>query len=89
MEAHDQSCSIASGPELRGTRLRDSKQVRRLKISQGVFCEIFNLTEVFEDWFRPDHKPRRGLSEDGGVRALPDTGLTAAAGQRGLAAGLA
>lgn len=42
MEAHDQSCSIASGPELRGTRLRDSKQVRRLKISQG--CSVRSST---------------------------------------------
>ncbi len=66
-------------PEHRGTRRRDSKQVRRLKIPQGCF----------EDWFWQGRQPRRRLRDDGGVLALSDLGVTAAAGQRGLAAGLA
>ena len=47
------------------------------------------LREGAEDGSGQGHHHGRGLDDDGGVLALPDTGLIAAAGQRGRAAGLA
>ena len=47
------------------------------------------LREVAEDGSGQGHHHGRGLNDDGGVLALPDTGLIAAAGQRSRAAGLA
>ena len=47
------------------------------------------LREGAEDGSRQGHHHGRGLNDDGGVLALPDTGLIAAAGQRSRAAGLA
>ena len=47
------------------------------------------LREGAEDGARQGHHHGRGLDDDSGVLALPDTGLVAAAGQRGRATGLA
>lgn len=47
------------------------------------------LREGAEDGSRQGHHHGRGLDDDGGVLALPDTGLIAAAGQRSRATGLA
>ena len=47
------------------------------------------LWEGAEDGSGQGHHHRRGLNDNGGVLALPDTGLIAAAGQRSRAAGLA
>ena len=47
------------------------------------------LREEAEDGSMQRHHHGRGLDDDGGVLALPDTGLIAAAGQRSRAAGLA
>ena len=47
------------------------------------------LREGAEDGSGQSHHHGRGLNDDGGVLALPDTGLIAAAGQRSRAAGLA
>ena len=47
------------------------------------------LREGAEDGAGKNHHHGRGLDDDGGVLALPDTGLIAAVGQRGRAAGLA
>ena len=47
------------------------------------------LREGAEDGSGQGHHHGRGLNDDGGVLALPDAGLVAAAGQRGRAAGLA
>ena len=47
------------------------------------------LREGAEDGSGQGHHHGRGLNDDGGVLALPDAGLIAAAGQRGRAAGLA
>ena len=47
------------------------------------------LREGAEDGARQGHHHGRGLDDDGGVLALPDTGLIAAVGQWGRAAGLA
>ncbi|KFO57505.1 hypothetical protein N302_02255, partial [Corvus brachyrhynchos] len=41
------------------------------------------LWEGAEDGPRQGHHHRRGFDDDGGVLALPDTGLIAAVGQRG------
>ncbi|EOB02270.1 hypothetical protein Anapl_09356, partial [Anas platyrhynchos] len=43
------------------------------------------LREGAEDGAGQGHHHRRGLNDDGGVLALPDAGLVAAAGQRGWA----
>ena len=45
------------------------------------------LREGAEDGAGQGHHHSRGLNDDGGVLALPDTGLVAAVGQRGRAAG--
>ncbi|POI28166.1 hypothetical protein CIB84_008084 [Bambusicola thoracicus] len=45
------------------------------------------LWEGAEDWSGQGHHHGRGLDDDVGVLALPDTGLIAAAGQRSWAAG--
>ena len=45
------------------------------------------LREGAEDGSGQGHHHGRGLDDDGGVLALPDTGLIAAAGQRGRATG--
>ena len=47
------------------------------------------LREEAEDGSMQRHHHGRGLDDDGGVLALPDTGLIAAAGQRGRATGRA
>ena len=47
------------------------------------------LREGAEDGARKNHHHRRGLDDNRGRLALPDTGLIAAVGQRGWAAGLA
>ena len=47
------------------------------------------LREGAEDGSGQGHHHGGGLDDDGGVLALPDTGLVAAVGQRGRAAGLA
>ncbi len=47
------------------------------------------LREGAEDGSGQGHHHGRGLDDDGGVLALPDTGLIAAAGQRSWATGLA
>ena len=47
------------------------------------------LREGAEDGSGQGHHHGRGLDDDGGVLALPDTGLIAAAGQRSRATGLA
>ena len=47
------------------------------------------LWEGAEDGAGQGHHHGGGLDDDGGVLALPDTGLIAAVGQRGWAAGLA
>ena len=47
------------------------------------------LWEGAEDGSGQGHHHGRGLNDDGGVLALPDTGLIAAAGQRSRATGLA
>ena len=47
------------------------------------------LWEGAEDGAGQGHHHGRGLDDDSGVLALPDTGLIAAVGQRGRAAGLA
>jgi len=47
------------------------------------------LREGAEDGSRQGHHHGRGLDDDGGGLALPDTGLIAAAGQRSRATGLA
>ena len=47
------------------------------------------LREGAEDGSGQGHHHGRGLNDDGGVLALPDTGLIAAAGQRSRATGLA
>ena len=47
------------------------------------------LREGAEDGSRQGHHHGRGLDDIGGVLALPDTGLIAAAGQRSRATGLA
>ena len=47
------------------------------------------LREGAEDGAGQGHHHRRGLDDDSGVLALPDTGLVAAVGQRGRATGLA
>ena len=47
------------------------------------------LREGAEDGAGQGHHHRRGLDDDSGVLALPDTGLIAAVGQRGRATGLA
>ena len=47
------------------------------------------LREGAEDGSRQGHHHGRGLDDNGGVLALPDTGLIAAAGQRSRATGLA
>ncbi|KFP10028.1 hypothetical protein Z169_04053, partial [Egretta garzetta] len=43
------------------------------------------LREGAEDGPRQGHHHSRGLNDNGGVLALPDTGLIAAVGQRGWA----
>ncbi|KFV06336.1 hypothetical protein N340_12234, partial [Tauraco erythrolophus] len=43
------------------------------------------LREGAEDGARQGHHHRRGLDDNGGVLALPDTGLIAAVGQGGRA----
>ena len=53
----------------------------------GSHCGI--LWEGDEDGSAQDNHPGRGLKDNSGVLALPDTGLLAAVGQQGGATGLA
>ena len=55
--------------------------------SRGGGSNSGGLGEEAEDGSRQGHHHGRGLDDDGGVLALPDTGLIAAAGQRGWATG--
>ncbi|KFW68560.1 hypothetical protein AS28_07263, partial [Pygoscelis adeliae] len=53
--------------------------------SRGGGAHNSVLREGAEDGARQGHHHGRGLDDDGGVLALPDTGLIAAVGQRGWA----
>ena len=55
--------------------------------SRGGGSDNSVLREGAEDGSGQGHHHRRGLNDDIGVLALPDTGLVAAAGQRGWATG--